>query len=362
MDSKSDDHYEKELEEAIKLSLANFTQPKKNHKEDVPMEEEKGPSFFDEKDLLPTSSFNYEFPVSSEDAKGDDLFWEESKEPTEVLSQNPPRAVDPNKELLKEYMVVMETHIFDTEEFVTVLEVLKKLIGNILKDPNESKFHKIKLSNKKIQETIGRCAPALFLLELIGFKRSKEDEIVDVFTIKQVDCYILDYESFLIENFECLDELIQERLSKIGDKSTNNFSMTVPTGPAGDKPKTYDATTGYNNKYVPMNSKRRQQMEKLANQKKTNKDMLFELAQQRQKRKYEQPQLYQNNPYAVTNVPTESTGGSSVWDQLKAYRKSMKEKNMYRQSKEITIKDLEAMNRDESMNVDPNDIKRLGIR
>jgi hypothetical protein len=326
------------------------------------MEEEKGPAFFNEKDLLPNSSFDFEFPVSSEEIKGDDFFWEENKEPTEVLSQNPPRAVDPNKELLKEYMVVMETHIFDTEEFYIVLEVLKKLVGNILKDPNETKFHKIKLSNKKIQETIGNCAPALFLLELIGFKRSKEDEVVDSFTTKQVDCYILDYESFLIENFECLNELIQEKLSKIGDKPSNNFSMTVPTAPIGDKQKTYEATTGYNNKYVPMNSKRRQQMERLANQKKSNKDMLFELAQQRQKRKFEQPQLYQNNPYSVYNVPAEKKGGSSVWDQLKAYRSSMKEKNMYRQSKEITVKDLEAMNRNESMNVDPNDIKRLGIR
>lgn len=40
----------------------------------------------------------------------------------------------------------------------------------------------------------------------------------------------------------------------------------------------------------------------------------------------------------------------------------MKKKDEYRPTKEITVKDLEKMNKDQSMNVGPNDIKRLGIR
>lgn len=53
--------------------------------------------------------------------------------------------------MLKEYMQILEVHVFDQDELLVVLNVLSKLIKNVCKDPNETKYHKIKLNNKKIQ-------------------------------------------------------------------------------------------------------------------------------------------------------------------------------------------------------------------
>lgn len=128
--------------------------------------------------------------------------------------------------------------------------------------------------------------------------------------------------------------------------------------------RSYETSSAYNNKYVPMNAKRRQKLEMLAGQKKNNTNMLYKLAQDRERRKQEKPHLYASNPYSVEHIsdPFGEESGTSVWDQLKSYRQKMKEKNMYRVPKEITIKDLEKMNQDERMPLDPNDIKRHGIR
>ena len=90
--------------------------------------------------------------------------------------------------------------------------------------------------------------------------------------------------------------------------------------------------------------------------------MLYELGRQRQIRKAENPNSHLYNPYDISNMPDTNTG-SSVWDQLNFYRNQMKDKkDEYRPNKEITLKDLEAMNQQESMAVGANDIKRLGLR
>ena len=193
----------------------------------------------------------------------------------------------------------------------------------------------------------------------MGFRLGKEEERIDNFTTQQVDVYNLDYDNFNFETFEFLFNLINKKLTNIGNSSSDQKVPTATSAPQVDGAKTFDTMNGYNNKYVPMNAKRRRACERLANKSKNNKNMLYELAQQREKRKFENPHLYQHNPYSVHNVPQENTG-SSVWDQLKEYRDSKRRE--YRPAKEITVKDLEAMNKAGSMNVNPNDIKRLGIR
>lgn len=356
--------YDKDLEEAIKMSLTNFTtQPKKSQVaplEDVKAEE----GFFQQKDLKPSIQADSD-PDEEEKVNP---FWEESKEqieepkpqPAEVkeeLSQNPPVSADPGKDLCKEYMVILEANIGDEKELKAVLTILEKLIGNVCKDPNNTKFHKIKLNNKKIQSTVGKYAPALFLLELVGFRMSKEEDKIDQFTTQTVDVYNLDYDNFNFETFQFLHERIKTRIQGEGQAPTVPTASVKPTQ-ADEKVKTFETMEGYNNKYVPMNSKRRKACERLANKKKNNTNMLYELAQQRAMRKATTPQVYQNNPYDISNVPSEDPG-SSVMDQLSYYRNQRK-RDDYRVPKEITVKDLDNMNKAESMNVDPTDIKRLG--
>lgn len=44
------------------------------------------------------------------------------------------------------------------------------LLGNILKDPLDEKFHKIKMTNPKIYENITSQMECVNLLEILGFK------------------------------------------------------------------------------------------------------------------------------------------------------------------------------------------------
>lgn len=196
------------------------------------------------------------------------------------------------------------------------------------------------------------------MLELVGFKLDKENEVLSNSVIQETDIYTLDYDSFVFEGFEYLNTLINDKLNQISSDKKINTAIPTKSQDAG---KTFTTSSDYHNKYVPMNSKRRKAVERLANQGKTNKELLYNLAQEREKRKYEQPHLYQNNPYTVGNIANKEAG-SSIWDQLRFYRKEKKDQDRYRAPREITVKDLEAMNLANSMNVDPNDIKRLGIR
>lgn len=210
-----DNDFELELEDAIKVSLKNLQQPKTQHKEDEPAdwEEDKSQDFFTESDLLHPGLALPVNQISPEETKEENLF-EETKDVKEELSQNPPTQIDPNQELLQEYLVILEVHVIEVDEFKNILMTLQKLLSNICKDPNNSKFHKIKLNNKKIQQTIGQHPPALFLLELVGFKMSDEEEVIDQFTTQKTKVYVLDYDMFVFDNLMFLTDMIKDRLLK----------------------------------------------------------------------------------------------------------------------------------------------------
>ena len=72
---------------------------------------------------------------------------EEIKGMIEELSENPPWT-DLNSKMFSEYMDILDVNIIDQAELKTVLSVLNKIVNNIWKDPNEMKYHKIKLNNK----------------------------------------------------------------------------------------------------------------------------------------------------------------------------------------------------------------------
>ena len=62
------------------------------------------------------------------------------------------------------------------------LSTLKIFISNILKNPSEEKFKKIKLTNPNVQERVGKIRTALKLLEELGFENQG-----DFMVLKQLD-------------------------------------------------------------------------------------------------------------------------------------------------------------------------------
>ncbi|XP_042506140.1 plant UBX domain-containing protein 2-like [Macadamia integrifolia] len=54
------------------------------------------------------------------------------------------------------------------------VEVLLKLLRNIIKEPNNAKFRRIRMSNPKIREAVGAVAGGIELLEYVGFRLQEE--------------------------------------------------------------------------------------------------------------------------------------------------------------------------------------------
>ena len=52
--------------------------------------------------------------------------------------------------------------------------MLHQILQNLLKDPRDTKYHKLKLQNKKIHEFIGSHVECVNLLELLGFTQRQD--------------------------------------------------------------------------------------------------------------------------------------------------------------------------------------------
>ncbi|ESQ33151.1 hypothetical protein EUTSA_v10004151mg [Eutrema salsugineum] len=56
------------------------------------------------------------------------------------------------------------------------IDVLLRLLKNIVKEPENGKFRRVRMSNAKIKEAIGDVAGGVELLELVGFELKEENE------------------------------------------------------------------------------------------------------------------------------------------------------------------------------------------
>ena len=64
------------------------------------------------------------------------------------------------------------------------VEIVLKLLRNIVNDPSNAKFRRIRMSNPKIREAIGAVAGGVELLECVGFKLQEEGE--DMWAVMEV--------------------------------------------------------------------------------------------------------------------------------------------------------------------------------
>lgn len=59
----------------------------------------------------------------------------------------------------------------------TVLETLKKMLGNIVKDPTNQKFRKIRMNNPGFQKRLGKYRSAIAFFKVVGFEVVEEASI-----------------------------------------------------------------------------------------------------------------------------------------------------------------------------------------
>ena len=94
-----------------------------------------------------------------------------------ILEKDEPITKDVTDEIAREIFMHLKIRLEKNkspEKFDQILKTIHQVLGNILKDPLDTKFHKLKLQNKKIIEFISSNIECVNLLELLGFSQRQD--------------------------------------------------------------------------------------------------------------------------------------------------------------------------------------------
>ncbi|CAH8363527.1 unnamed protein product [Eruca vesicaria subsp. sativa] len=124
----------------------------------------------------------FECPICSNPFKTEE---EVSDHVETCLGDEPVAASEKVNESEMEKLVVVYLSGKPNESFV---DVLLRLLKNIVKEPENGKFRKIRMSNAKIKEAIGDVAGGVEILEFVGFELKEEnDEVWAVMDVPEQD-------------------------------------------------------------------------------------------------------------------------------------------------------------------------------
>ncbi|KAJ4723211.1 UBX domain-containing protein 1 [Melia azedarach] len=91
------------------------------------------------------------------------------------LPVRPATKVERMRECLRS---LKQNHKDDDAKVKRAFQTLLTYIGNVVKNPNEEKFRKIRLSNQTFQDRVGSLKGGLEFLELCGFEKTEGDEFL----------------------------------------------------------------------------------------------------------------------------------------------------------------------------------------
>lgn len=74
--------------------------------------------------------------------------------------------------LYREIFLIMRFQLSNDSVFTGNLELLTKILKNIVNEPTNKKFQKLRLSNERIKKAIGECEQSRFIVELLGFQKA----------------------------------------------------------------------------------------------------------------------------------------------------------------------------------------------
>ena len=71
--------------------------------------------------------------------------------------------------LYREIFLMMRYQVNNDSIYNGNLELMMKILKNIVNEPTNKKFQKLRLSNERIKKAIGECEQSRFIVELLGF-------------------------------------------------------------------------------------------------------------------------------------------------------------------------------------------------
>lgn len=163
------------------------------------------------------------------------------------------------------------------------MKVLCTLLQNIVNDPSEAKFHKVKLSNKRISETVVRNMECMNLLEVLGFEQ-KEDVLSQdqgLQVMLQIDQqHVLDNYHKLSSVYSILKELTATQSIKSLTKHFKNPELEAAATPSPSQPPSSSLSKS-------------KQISKMANTQQNVRSKLLEAQFEREGRRMNHPELLQ---------------------------------------------------------------------
>lgn len=93
-------------------------------------------------------------------------------------------------------MLYLRVKLGNDKKFFDAAKIIHAVVNNIIKDPTEQKFLKVRLSNDKIKSAITDNEQSCFIMEMLGFERRwlEVDHFVDEFYV--IDPWKIDVEDF----------------------------------------------------------------------------------------------------------------------------------------------------------------------
>ena len=79
--------------------------------------------------------------------------------------------VDNSDPLYREILLVMRIKLGSDQMFFDSIKIINTVLQNILKNPGQLKYSRLRLSNEKIRKHIDSVEQARFILEMIGFEQ-----------------------------------------------------------------------------------------------------------------------------------------------------------------------------------------------
>ncbi|CDW73897.1 scp-like extracellular [Stylonychia lemnae] len=244
--------------------------------------------------------------------------------------------------IFREILLSMRVQLKSDAYFFQNLKILQTILKNIINEPTNKKFQRLRLSNEKLKTAVSECEQSRFILEMLGFEKVQwyDDSQFDAI---QEDYYILNQQRIDMREFNIVVQIINEVFSK------NNMSpLTINMeNQSGNLASNFSSKEEFKTSKitVPVNSRVKAQVDKIKNTENIMKSKLQSAHQERSTRQQYQPEIYQ----AQRELTNQNIKLESYMDQIKYYRE-MQRRN-YRQEqvgKVITSQDLQKKIDDET--------------
>ena len=81
--------------------------------------------------------------------------------------------MDVSESVYREIFLMMRYQLKNDQVFHNNLQLILTIIKNLVNDPTNRKYQRLRLSNDKIRKAIVECEQSQFVIELLGFQKAR---------------------------------------------------------------------------------------------------------------------------------------------------------------------------------------------